>query len=829
MSEELKSLLEITCEELGVTPELNEITLFDPEADFPKVDEQVYKIFDQDQNGNLTILVYTIDKTIIRYTKKGGTKSSTSAINTKERLYRITRLANPAPGPDGKIRKYICPKGEPSYPFFPKQLCDKYEAGTKIDTLVITEGAKKAFKGGMHGIDIIGLGGITMWRDKATGQLHGDIIKLVKKCKPDRIIFLTDGDCLNISSKDILEQNDLYRRPHDFYSAVCTFTDLFHGEGFKDIKKYFAHQLTDEIFENEKIEAKGLDDLLCQFNGDEKKITSALLDFGKKGEISKYQNSYFIKFDISLNTGPVRKYFNLHDVNDFYNYHIQKRKQLADSEFIFNGSKYKYVDAEGKCLVLIPSDTKDYKRIGTTYYKIFLKPSLDGSKRKVLAPWDRACIKEDIRKKKIKFEDFIEHVEKLNGFTICPDHFNYQQVTDYCWNQYFELIHPIEKGETGTEDDIPVTMEFLRHIFGDGSIKWINPVATEVQDKEGIKITAIVSKEETIREVDLGLDYFKLLLCNPTQILPILCLVSDQRSTGKTTFLDWLCIIFGNNAVQVGNEDFKNEFNSHWSGKLVVGCDETKIDKLEVVEKIKRLSTSRKTTMNSKGKDQTEQDFFAKFILNSNNEHNFLPTDDEEIRFWVRKINTIKKKNTELLKDLAEEIPAFLYYLKDRQMSTPKLERHWFYTPLLKTEALTRLRESSKSGPDKEILTYMKSMFEITGDQEIRMCLKMVREVIFNKKFELNYLERILENNMGLKKHDGSGGKYYKYPVVVKKEGEDPKINYESYTGRYYTFTRAEFCKDGLSLPPENIFDNTPVTNAEPVSDDTNPFNTNYK
>ena len=39
--------------------------------------------------------------------------------------------------------------------------------------------------------------------------------------------------------------------------------------------------------------------------------------------------------------------------------------------------------------------------------------------------------------------------------------------------------------------------------------------------------------------------------------------------------------------------------------------------------------------------------------------------DDEEIRFWIRKINPIKgDKNTNIENDLFNEIPKFLKYLE---------------------------------------------------------------------------------------------------------------------------------------------------------------------
>jgi len=43
--------------------------------------------------------------------------------------------------------------------------------------------------------------------------------------------------------------------------------------------------------------------------------------------------------------------------------------------------------------------------------------------------------------------------------------------------------------------------------------------------------------------------------------------------------------------------------DAHWSTKLVVVCDETKIDKQAVIEKVKSLSTADKIMTNAKGKN----------------------------------------------------------------------------------------------------------------------------------------------------------------------------------------------------------------------------------
>ena len=56
-------------------------------------------------------------------------------------------------------------------------------------------------------------------------------------------------------------------------------------------------------------------------------------------------------------------------------------------------------------------------------------------------------------------------------------------------------------------------------------------------------------------QVELGYDYLQLLYLRPLQRLPVLLLVSDERNTGKTTFLNLLKSIFGGNVTFNTNED----------------------------------------------------------------------------------------------------------------------------------------------------------------------------------------------------------------------------------------------------------------------------------
>jgi hypothetical protein len=137
--------------------------------------------------------------------------------------------------------------------------------------------------------------------------------------------------------------------------------------------------------------------------------------------------------------------------------------------------------------------------------------------------------------------------------------------------------------------------------------------------------------------------------------------------------------MFGGNCAIVGNQDLAGDFNAHWSTKLLVICDETKIDKQHVVEKVKSLSTADKIMMNAKGKDHVEIDCFIKFMFITNNETNFIYVTDEDIRYWIVKVPVLREENPNMLDLMIEEIPAFLSFLNRRKLQTEKLNRMWFH------------------------------------------------------------------------------------------------------------------------------------------------------
>lgn len=732
---------------LGITPEHNRINILKYNAD-KKVNELVpTEVFKADDKG-IRIYVYTLDRTQIRIERNGN--------RWKDGFY-ITRLQKPYHDKKGKPVKYLIPQGTGTYPFFSPQLIDKYDAGTPIDTLVLTEGYFKAFKGCMHGMDVVGLSSITHYKDKDTRGLHEDIIKLIKKCAVKRMVILYDGDCNTLSTDAIEKCEDIYKKPKGFLSSAQTIRGLL--EDF-NIPKYFAHIDTDNI----EGHPKGLDDLFVQFQGKEDMVTADFNVFGKP-------NKYFYKEDITFGITKLINYFHLSNPLVFLEYHCQKYSKLKDIEFVFNGTKYKWDQDKQDVKMIIHADVRNYMRVGDQYYEFVEIPNKYKELERYFHRRQKSTIQDDYG------PAFVKQIVKYKAFCNLPSHTHYELTPNFCFNMYAPFDHEPQQGEC------PVTLKFLKHIFGEEEIHWQDP-----KTKEKFTYTGL----------DLGLDYITLLYQKPTQILPILCLVSREQGTGKTTFATLLKMIFTANVAIVGNAELADNFNASWASKLIIVCDEAKIDKQVVVEKVKSLSTASKVMMNAKGKDHVEIDFFGKFLFMTNNEENFIYASDDDVRYWVRKIPRIAdaELNIHIIQEMKDEIPYFLNYLNHRKIKTTNQHRAWFHPDLIKTEALQKVVAFSRSTVEKEIRQKIRDMFFDHGVEEILMTRAAVQENLLTKKYEANYLDRVLKEDLKLDMyHDFEyNGIEYKSLSELKhanKECDETKIT-KKYKTKRHSFPRWE-------------------------------------
>lgn len=370
-----------------------------------------------------------------------------------------------------------------------------------------------------------------------------------------------------------------------------------------------------------------------------------------------------------------------------------------------------------------------YIRVGTTYYKIIERPQISGDKITSLVKWSRETIIQDHGKK------YVYDIPKYDGFCCIPNHLKYQKTIRNFYNIYNEIPYQPSVSEVSI-NDIPFSISFMQHIFGN--------------------------------QVDLGLDYLKILLENPTQILPVLCLVSKERATGKTTFLKWMKEIFGRNMTYIKGDSFNSQFNSDWASMLIIALDEVFFDRKEITERLKYLSTTNKDKLENKGKDREEIDFFGKFILCSNNEENFIQIDENEIRFWVLKINPIRLENTEFLQNLITEIPLFLSFLIHRKFYSEKKSRMWFAPEEIKTKALQKLILKNSNKLECKMMEFLYEFFESNEETEIEVVpqdiLNMLNRMFRQLHYSRNDVRNVLKEKWNLEPQK-NGLTYTRYDI----------------------------------------------------------------
>ena len=418
---------------------------------------------------------------------------------------------------------------------------------------------------------------------------------------------------------------------------------------------------------------------------------------------------------------------------------------------------------------ILAREAKKYIRVGTDYYR--LSDILNARKQStpIRQLWKKGVILGDYGR------DIFKSIPKYVAFVNIPDNTeSYQREhinkTDSYYNVYEEIKCKPEFG------DVTNTLKFLSRIF---------------QEK-----------------LDIILDYHKILYEDPTQNLPVVCLVSKIQETGKTTYMKWINSIYGRNAIILGNEEFSTNFNSLYASKLLVCIDESFIDKTLIKEKIKRLTTTDTINMEAKGRDAIRMDFFGKLVLSSNTEDNFIKMDGDDNRFFVIKVPELTPEEfiPKLMNRLEEEIPAFLYFLKSRLLVHPRKSRLWFDPKDLETVALTKIRMNTRSIIEKELLRWLEEIFsyDLEGDEVRVTPIRLAKELEKSLRQYSGlptYFAKILKDEWNLPQ--SKNGKF-DFPTVIDSYDDTErmmvsKITFTRTTGTYYTITR-EFLDSKINI-----------------------------
>lgn len=394
--------------------------------------------------------------------------------------------------------------------------------------------------------------------------------------------------------------------------------------------------------------------------------------------------------------------------------------------------------------------TKDipYIRVRTHYFKRVKKVNTWGCEIENIVPWTKEAIKDD------NGVAYLDKIPVFDDFTIYPDNVEYKKTHNGMWNLYEPFPHKPHRFKVSI-DMIPTSARFMAHVFGE--------------------------------QIEQGYKYMKLLYENPMQILPVLVLVSRERQTGKTAFLNWMDILFANNYTQIAPEDLNSAFNSQYSYKNIIGIDEAVIDRQGAIEKIKAIATARTIQVNQKMVAQYRIPFYGKIIITTNRETDFMRIDSEEIRFWVRKLESIpsNKMESDFFDQLIIEAPLLLRYLADMEPIEFGRSRMVFTKEEISNDHLNTVKAESRSGLHKELEILIYEWFKDNEHKdELYMRLKDIKEEWFrhDNRISRSYIQKVVEEEMGSKLCDND--RYCFFNDSTKRKGTP------------YQFKRGDYCKE---------------------------------
>ena len=728
-----------------------------------------FELLSQDsaRADNLTILYLKPEKREKAYVAETCLERKTDAYTQSEVdvevPYRVLRLKSPSPSRP----KYQTPQRAAARPFLPPALIDKIEAGTRIKTLILTEGVLKALAGSVHGLDVVGMNGIWGMRAKGEERLHPAIELILKRCGPERLVYLHDADCREIASE---YGKDLAQRPESFMRSVKAFRDAAKHLAKKGCKAIYAHLVEGG--------PKGLDDLLEVNAGNAEALNSIASELSDEAPARFFRQA--VVHEAFSRFASLKEYFYLESVGQFYDRHEDK---LGAEPFLFQGSWYRY-NEETECLdCQLSAAAAGYMLVGNRYYEQIWTLNSKGFAEPLREPRHQAIIIDDFRRRGITHKDLEQHLRQIPKFATYanePDFIDYRPVLEIKGTQRaLNLAYPLEYEPC--EGEITTTMKFLEHVF-----------ANEGDSK-----------------LSVGLDMVQMYYTRPKQKQRILSLVSKENETGKTTFLLWLREIFGQNMSIVGNADFKSQFNGYVV-KSLVGIDESRIDDPAVIEAIKSMVTSPYASLNEKNAPARQVVNHVKLIMTSNHVLDFAYVAKEENKWFVVDVGRIAQRDSYLMDKLKAEIPAFLYFLRERKLAHFTTESRFAISDeVAATRALARVKENSVPQLMALVHEAIRQLFIDFPEETavyFRCDAKRLYELIFpdrSPRFTPHDVGRVLKQEYELTASERTEAFQFPFieamPELVSEEtGEvlreaKTRVTWKWMTGKVYTFLRERF------------------------------------
>lgn len=289
------------------------------------------------------------------------------------------------------------------------------------------------------------------------------------------------------------------------------------------------------------------------------------------------------------------------------------------------------------------------------------------------------------------------------------------------------------------------------------------------------------------------LTYLYVAYCHPKHPLPIIGLVGKQ-GTGKTKCMELILKMFSPNSTIIDPEDLTSNFNNHFLNKLIVGIDEKSTAGGNEMERLKKLATGGTQIMKAKFKTPTQIDCYLKFIMCSNDIYGMVNLEQENTRFWVIEVDTLKSDDFDILTKATKEIPAFFYYLVNEYTPIERASRLWLDPIAFQTDAAKKMQANARPQLIKAIIENLTDYF-LSNEDEYEVYFtadQFISAFGRNERWNSSWFAK------GLKKHFNKisyakrkGNPFYDM-VTSYYNGNINSISNDIKQRRYYHFTKDE-------------------------------------
>ncbi|MFV8361754.1 hypothetical protein ACNQGO_00035 [Flavobacterium sp. ZT3P35] len=138
------------------------------------------------------------------------------------------------------------------------------------------------------------------------------------------------------------------------------------------------------------------------------------------------------------------------------------------------------------------------------------------------------------------------------------------------------------------------------------------------------------------------------------------------------------------------------------------------------------------------------------------------------------------------MKKLITEIPAFLYFLTNRKLSTENHSRMWFTPEQIRTNALLKLIRHNSNQIERELANALMNTIESLDIETLDFCFSDLLNIL--NKFKIKYdpveIKNVIRKNWKLEQAKNSN-QYQKVSIT-----NDLNFYQNLTKGRYYTITR---------------------------------------